>query len=358
MFKRHALYLKMRVVLKPERVLAVTPKEILCYKRGNIIVKTNDENQTVIASRRVNPFFYFQIINRLLRHEPRCAVPIGNDAFLISHNGKIINYNYKTNNIIIEHVYNKNMKNPLHFCKNPKTNEVYYGEYIWNTNKGPVDIYKRNSSGIWETVYTFKSNTITHIHNIVYDEYKDRYFVLTGDEDKESGIWIADSKFNRVSLILGGLQKYRACVVFPTEEGFIYATDTPLEQNYIYNVKLDNDNIVNISEICQLSGSCIYGQKVNGKYYFSTAVEPDSNIRGVRYLLTYKRGNGIKDNYSKIYEIDEKSNVNVVFASEKDILPMVLFQFGNFIFPYNETKRLVFVSQSLKCGHNNTIYRE
>jgi len=279
---------------------------------------------------------------------------------LISHCGRVLRYNLKSNRIQVEHEYRKGMKNPLSFCVRKLDSgekEIYYGEYIWNENKGPVAIY-RCKDGSWQKVYEFAENMITHIHSVVFDSSRETFFILTGDSDSESGIWIADNQFRNMRPLLVGKQKYRACVAFPTKAGLLYATDTPLEQNYVYLLSLEDEANPKITEIGKLPGSCIYGAKVNEKYYFSTTVEPDSTLTGWRYRITNKLGKGIQDRYSYLVSIEEQGELKICYRQKKDFLPMWLFQFGNMLFPYNETNQCYIVQQALRHKHNVTLRSE
>lgn len=339
------------------RVLAISNDLILIYRRGFLIVCENSKTNKVLSRKKIGNWIEKStLLSRLLRREPRCAVKLGDSSFLISYNGHILNYDYKKNIITDEHSYDKGMKNPLSFCveKTCKDEEIiYYGEYIWNEKKGPVAVYKRSKS-TWTKVFEFDCGMITHIHNIVFDEFKKCFYILTGDDDSDSGIWIADYSFSRVEPLIVGKQAFRSCVLFPFETELLYATDTPLEENTLSKIVCNNK--VEVETISSLPGSCIYGGKVNGEYYFATTVEPDSSLPGLRYRFTYKLGKGIKDRYSHIFKVKKDGMIEEVYKAKKDILPMWLFQFGNFIFPYNETNSVVVVSQALKCGHSKTLF--
>lgn len=350
--------MKITKVLKG-RVLSITEKYILMYEKGKLIVYENNKKNRIIQKIRIGGWFErISILNRLLRMEPRCAIQISEYNFLISYNGKIINYNFKNNAIFVEHVYDKGMKNPLCFCEEKTTDgtsNIYYGEYIWNMNKEPVAIYKR-SDNEWTKIFEFEAGLVTHIHNIIFDEIKKCFYILTGDSDKESGIWVANNDFSIVTPLIVGKQKYRSCVLFPTEEGAIFASDTPLEENHISELIVKESKVLDMRELILLPGSCIYGGIVKGEYYFSTTVEPDSSLSGLRYKVTYKLGDGIKDRYAHIIRVSRDGRIDEVYKAKKDVLPMWLFQFGNFIFPYNTTEEVVIVSQALKCGHSKSLF--
>ena len=341
------------------RVLSVTNKYILIYKNGDLILYGNSLKLKILQRIKIGKWYEkITFVNRILRLEPRCAIQITEDEFLISYNGKIINYNISENRIKTEHQYIKGMKNPLSFCKQKKDNgasDILYGEYTWNKKKKPVGIYRRTND-CWKKVFEFDAGKVTHIHNIIFDNQRNHFYILTGDSDKESGIWIADNEFLQVKPLVVGKQSYRACVLFPTANGVIFATDTPLETNNVSELIIKDGNIIEIRHLFSLPGSCIYGANINGDYYFATTVEPDPTVSGIRYKFTYKLGKGIKERYAHIVRLSKSRDIEYIYKSEKDILPMWLFQFGNFIFPYNTTEKVVVISQSLKTGHSKTLW--
>ena len=340
-----------------ERVLYISDDEVLSYKHGHLLYRNrNNVSQYVTIGNMVNKV---QFIERIMRKEPRCATKVDKEHFIISFCGLILNYEITTNTIKIEHKFDKGMNNPLqflnYFSKEDREQTVYYGEYIWNSNKGPVSIFKRNS-GKWAKVYSFPANTITHIHNIFYDQYRNSFIILTGDKDFESGIWKADVDFKNVQPVLVGKQQYRSCVAFPVKDGIIYATDTPLEKNYIYHVIIDKDfNVKQITREFDLYGPCIYGCEYNNSFYFANSVEPDSSLSKWQYRFTYKLGEGVLDNASHLIKRNEDGEYEEIASVKKDILPMWLFQFGNILFPQNNSSHFYGVLQGCKQGHGVTV---
>ena len=329
---------------------------MLSYRNGALTYRTENTDQQCTIG---NKYKRIKIVERITRKEPRCAAKIDEDHILISFEGKILNYCISENRIVVEHRFSKGMNNPLEFLvlDDPESGDrsIFYGEYIWNDAKGPVDIYRRKK-GVWEIVYTFPEKTITHIHNLIFDEYRNGFFILTGDDDSESGIWFADNNFRSVKPVLVGSQQYRACVAFADGYGLFYATDTPLEKNYIYRVVLDADmNVVNHKRLYDMPGPCIYGCRHNGNMYFSTSVEPDSSLSTWRYRFTYKLGAGVKDRYTHIIKGSNDGKFDEVGQFKKDLLPIWLFQFGNVLFPKNATKELYGVLQSTVKGHGVTV---
>lgn len=301
-----------------------------------------------------------RMAQRLFRIEPRCGVFIDEDTAIISFHGDIYRISCKFKYIIKEHSFRKGMNHPLSFTiienVNGFDNGVYYGEYFGNKNREPVHIYHRGIDGSWKIAYSFPQGSIQHIHGIFSHTQRNSIFVLTGDKDDESAIWECSNNFNQVIRVVGGTQKFRACVAFPYRQGIIYATDTPIRKNYLVYLNIVGDTI-QLRKVCDISGPCIYGQKDKfGNMYFATSVEPDANIKPyIRYMVTKKLGDGVKDRYSRIYKVDPNLTVKIVYKEKKDRLPMLLFGFGTFLSPNGGGAKVYFTGQSIKNCDAHTI---
>lgn len=339
-----------------ERVLYIDDQEILSYKSGNLIFrKKGSITQKVQIGNLYNKI---PLLERILRKEPRCAAKVSQGLYIISFGGTIYNYSVNKNTLVREHDFDKGMNNPLDFLTVSFQDEdeivVFYGEYIWNERKGPVSIYKRDRER-WKKVFEFPEESIGHIHNIVHDQYHEGFLILTGDEDSESGIWFADYDFANVNPLLIGNQQYRSCVAYPVKDGIIYATDTPLEENHIYKVELDESmNVAEIKKEYAMPGPCIYGTAYKENFYFATSVEPDSALPKWRFRFTYQLGNGVKSRCTHIIKRTSEGYYSDICSIKKDIFPMWLFQFGNAIFPKNDSSHLYAVLQSTTKGHGVT----
>ena len=226
---------------------------------------------------------------------------------------------------------------------------IYFGGYIHNFEKEPVSIYHRKGRDEWETVYTFSKDAINHVHNIIADPYRHCFWIYTGDFSDSAAIWNVSDGFRKVERIVSGDQKWRGYVAFSLPEGLLYATDAPFAKNHIYLLKDDLTSEI----VGELSGSCIYGCRWNDDYVFSTVVEPDGrNETFVRLLFGRERGDGIEDNYARIYSGNLKSGFKVVYQEEKDKWPFI-FQFGAFRFPTGENKSSSLYSHPIATKKND-----
>lgn len=347
--------MKIEGILK-EQLLCKSSDYMLCYLKGELIIRSSLDMHVIQKCRIHSILKSSNLIERLFRYKPRTAISIDNNHFLFSDHGKIQRYSISENKIITEHFFSKGMSNPLSFCTRYDDKGkliVLYGEYIQNPKREAVSIYRRNYEK-WDIIYEFPRNSVKHIHNIFHDKYRNRYLILTGDENSESGIWEADYNFSYVKEIIKGKQQFRACVLFPTEKAIYFATDTPIEQNWLY--KLSGHSI--IEPICKISGPCIFGIVKQEELFISTSVEGNTLQNRIIYLISNKLGKGVKDYFSHVYRINKNGEVVELIKMKKDIWPLVLFEFGNIKFPNSNDDKIYVCPQSLKAKYGTYILSE
>jgi len=251
---------------------------------------------------------------------------------------------------------------PLSICKDPENN-LYWGEYFNNFEQEPVRIYASFDRGsTWEIVYTFKKGKINHIHNIIYDKFRDGFWILTGDRGQENNIFFCDKSFKKLMPILSGEQKARAACIIPLRNGLIIPMDSPTQTSYVQWFDLKNGNLMIVKKI---EGSSLYATDLEGQYFFSTCVEPKEPIK---YNFKNKKMNQLIYNLNltetgfrkKVYIYGSINGLEweKLWVEEKDIFPMPLFQFGSFSFPINENNNsnLLYVNcQSLRKRKNGIL---
>lgn len=345
------------------KTIAVDSTDYLLYKNGNLYF-SKDHGNTIdfIAPipmvRKKSALSKIRLSTRLFRLEPRATCCLGAGEFLISYSGKVYRVDVNKKTVNEELSFRQRMNNPLSFTRVTNLHGffdgIYFGEYFSNNYREAVCIYSRTDLG-WNKVYEFPPKTIYHIHGIVPDYDRGCLYILTGDADNESAIWEARDDFSSVKPLLFGSQQYRACVAFPYDNGLIYATDTSRQQNYLYYAKEKNGRWEN-QIITKMPGPCIYGTKINGDFYFATSVEPDDTLSPTRFRYTYKLGKGVNDRFTHIMKFYSGGKTLEIFKAKKDILPMMLFQFGNCLFPdmkYND--ELIFCPISVKDYDGKTL---
>jgi hypothetical protein len=206
---------------------------------------------------------------------------------------------------------------PLNLCATPQ-GRVYWGEYFDNRERDEVHIYGSYDGGLsWQVVHTFPRGAIRHVHNIVYDRWRDCLWILTGDDGSECRILRADPDLKNVETVLQGNQQSRAVALIPREEAVYFSSDTPFESNHVYRL----DNAGQLEKVADLMSSSISGGTVGPSLFFSTMAEPSKvNPENMVSLC------GV---------INGESWQNLMFW-RKDFWPMRFFQYGNAFFPTGE----------------------
>lgn len=325
-------------IISNYKALAFENDIMLSYHKGKLYCERGSQRHFICdipQSKKKAVLSKFRLTERLLRLEPRVACALGNKEFLVSCSGWIYRVNVEHKTIEPELKLRERMNNPLSFTKTMGQNQVagsvMFGEYFSNNSYEAVSIYERKN-GCWGKIFSFESGSIYHIHGIINGKTPDTYYILTGDSDSESGIWITRDHFKTVEKIVGGSQQYRGCVAFSYKDGLLYATDTPRETNYLYYL-FDRDGRWETKKIHEMPGPCIYGAKRDGLYLFATSVEADDTLPAWRYRFSKKLGVGVKDYYSHIISVNTEGKIEEEGRFKKDWLPMLLFQFGNSLFP-------------------------
>ena len=309
---------------------------LVCYQHGDILVLTSEQELlrfSLFKSLKERFLGRNRLISRFMRLGIRVAVAL-NDSMVILSIGNML-YELDINTGYLSEGYNCGEGiRPLVFTtvENIKgiDDGIYFGGYVHNFDKKPVNIYHRTKADNWEVVYTFPQGAINHVHNIVADPYRQCLWIYTGDFDESSAIWKVTDSFNSVERVVCNDQKYRGCVAYALPEGLLYATDAPYAKNFIYLFKPD---ILEVKEVFPIDGSCIYGCQWKDKYLFSSTVEGDGRDETlIKLAFSRKRGSGIKDDAVHLYMGNYTNGFEEVYKEEKDWLPF-LFQFGVFKFP-------------------------
>lgn len=322
---------------------------LLCYKNGDIFILRDGRLQNrfvLFKSRKERIWGKIKLIHRLLRLGVRATEAVDNTKVVFSVKNMLYELNIETGELSKGYYCGEGIR-PLIFSSVKNVcgfdDGVYFGGYLGNDNKKPVSIYHRTDVDNWEVVYTFPEGMINHVHNIVPDSYRNCLWVFTGDFGEASAIWKVTDHFKNVERVAYNDQKFRGCVIYALPEGLLYATDTPIANNYIYLLDPEKNNL---KALFPIDGSCIYGCRWKDNFVFSSAVEGcfDPSWSRLRWMVTRKRGGGIKDNFLHIYIGNLKDGFKEIYKEEKDIMPFYTFHFGVFKFPYgvNNTNTLYF----------------
>lgn len=281
----------------------------------------------------------FRLFSRLLRLEPRCAVFLNDCDMLIAFQHKIFMVStreHTVNNIILSRI---GFSHPLNFLSMLEfgKEEIYWGDYGDNCLSEEINIYKYTKEKGAVIVFTFAPGIIKHVHNIIYDKWRDRFFVLTGDFGEKVGIYTADRDFKKVEPFLIGREDFRAVQGVVFENCIAWVTDAVLHENHLFYYDFNSKELKKKQDI---NGSVIYGCSINDGLLFSTTVEPfPSSSSRILSLLDNRLGPGIKSKHVHLLYMSDKLEVTKICEYKKDVWPMRLFQYGQIMFPYYEEKK-------------------
>ena len=325
---------------------------VVIYKKGYIEIYSNCHETILNTICLPLPWWKriavkFRLFERMLHLDARWGMQQDDNKVLIQFNGKY--YIVDVVNDTVTEEYIPAMGKPLcikHINNIEGFNNAYIlGDYYGNNNRLPVNLYwKLTGSDKWEKCYTFDDHKVRHIHNIISDKNHNCLYILTGDEDSESGIWIARNNFKEVEPFLIGKQQYRACQMLVSSNRLFYVTDSPSEKNKIYEIKKNES--VRVSDI---SGTCIYGTIFENNLIFSTTCEPEAHASNkLSYWLSNRSGSGIIKNYVDLCILYDDADSKLLKRFEHDELPLRLFQYGTITFTNFVNNRCYFTPMSVK----------
>lgn len=309
--------------------------KLYLYKKGYIYILADNQPTKVVqvypnTIKEVN-----RISSRLFRTEPKYAVPVGMTKMLIVGHRKMLLVDVETKAIAEVAKSREKFSDPLNVCVCNERWVAVWGDYGSNEDLDSINIYGLTADNKVEKIYSFEEGQIRHVHNII-PKIDGGYYILTGDQEAGAGIYESDSRFEKVKPVKVGKQQYRAVIGFDTPEGLLYATDAVNERNYVYLLRAGQEPIM----LYDLNGSCIYGTRVQGNYYFSTTVEPDENNRGILSWVSKRRGKGILSDEVHLVVADAQMRFETIVKQKKDCFPMKLMQYGAMQFPRGESTEL------------------
>lgn len=323
------------IISIPYKVIYVLDDKVLLYRGGKFYISNGKTYEFLVRaplsfSKRI--FSKINLTSRLLRIEPRATERLSDNLFVIAFDHKIWILDLLKKEMRVGYVNRPGWSNPLNFCTDG--HNVYWGEYGNNPDYDAVKIYCLGIDLSVREVYSFSKGTIRHIHNICYDIDKQSFWIFTGDNEANAGIYLASQDWKKVVPVKIGDQKYRTVVGFPYNDGLIYATDSVSSVNHIFILLPDGS----LQDLTKINGSCIYGTITRDYYVFSTTVEPPEG-RSFARMFTNKLGSGILSRDVHLIVVSKKNlSVSIVAEFHKDFLPMRWFQYGVITLPKGQDK--------------------
>lgn len=338
--------MKAELFLKNHKIICHLKDGSILLSKGHKIFLYDPENFTMSYLNKLPVPFYLRIISyskllsRMFRYGVNLGIQNKEQCVLLVFNKRIFSLDLELNEIYESFILKRGSR-PLNITKISNIDgfddQVCFGEYFMNFEKKEVHIYTLGKNGNWKVAFTFPKGEIEHIHNIIQDRIRNILWILTGDFNNSSAIWIAENNFKNVYPVMRGKQDFRACVAFPIKDGLLYGTDSQFQKNSIR--LLYKEIRWKTKKIFDVNGPIIYGAKFKEDFYFSTSVEGESSEKG-KFIKYFDRtlGKGVISNYSHIIKGNLKNGFNVVYKNKKDIYPFILFQFGTIVFPTGKNK--------------------
>jgi hypothetical protein len=259
---------------------------------------------------------------RLVRDGFHALTVLPNGSFVAAVPGAIATLPSGETEFRISHRLERGTR-PLHIAATPD-GRAFWGEYFDNPSREEVHIYGSLDGGLtWHVAHTFGKRSIRHTHNIVYDLWEDCVWIFTGDYGSECRILRASLprsrtlEFQVFDEVLAGSQQARAVGAVVTKGGLYFASDTPLEQNYIYHL----DRRGRVRRLSSIPSSSIYGCKNRNGVFFSTMIEP-SQVNHTRNVT--------------VLGSNDRTIWRPLADWRKDRWSMKFFQYGNAFLPDGE----------------------
>ncbi|MFW6026548.1 MAG: hypothetical protein ACOCRX_09415 [Candidatus Woesearchaeota archaeon] len=332
----HFIKNKILPLLIEENQLYYTKFNNKVYKSTLPDLEDEIELFTFPVAKKEKIFIKHPITNKILRLGPH-SLQKKDNLFVISLRKRIIVI--KNNNILF--FKNFNGSRPLNISRH--NNYFYWGEYFSNPERKEVKIFSLNSDKmIWEPIFTYPENSIRHIHSIVYDNYRNGFWIQTGDKNDESALWFT-TDFKDVKPYGNLSQDSRAVKIIPTKNFLVVPTDTPQQRNFI-NYYYPQDN--NLEQIIDLPGSAFHAEETKSYFVVSTVVEPS--------VINKSKESTIWINNKK------DKNWYLLFSAKKNFFPLSYQKYFRYaelaIVPSsNRSKFIVAFGRSLKNYEGKTL---
>jgi hypothetical protein len=188
-------------------------------------------------------------------------------------------YRFDGTGAYANHVYDFGPQNILGPLKNglavdERTGDVYFGEYNIKRPYSVRIVRGRDDGRKWGICYRFPEGKIRHVHSIVFDPYRNRLWVCTGDSDREAQLFYTDDGFKTLKQFGGFSQMWRMVSLLPTRDSIIWGSDAggdaPLADNYIYRYRFSDRKVEKL-------------QYINKPAYYATRLSDGTMVIGTTF---------------------------------------------------------------------------
>lgn len=295
----------------------------------------------------------FRLAQRLLRFMVTNVVPLGNGDLFVSFD--------KSVGVVSGGRYRRleGLVRPCRIlrgaCAADASGDIYFGEYLANTERGEMRIYRYAADeGRLEVAHTFPAGSIRHIHGVYFDERTGYLYCLTGDADAECRILRSRDGFRTTETVGAGDESWRAVSVLFDADALYYGTDAEYRTNNIFRLDRATGGRRDLGEV---GGTVFYSKRFGGGLFFATTAEnapsQTENVAALFCLEVSPSGSGERAGREGEFE---PGGPEELVRFEKDFWNPTLFMFGTIHFPYANLvhDRLFFHVVGVK-GDNGTF---
>lgn len=257
----------------------------------------------------------FRLAQRLLRFQVSNIIPLSETELFVTFD--------KSVGIVRDRKYQalKNLVRPCRVlraaCAVDGKGDIYFGEYLANTERGEMRIYRYPKGGdALEVAYTFPAGSIRHIHGVYYDKFSDSLFCLTGDREEECRIIRSGDGFQTTETVGEGDETWRAVSILFDENSFYYGMDAEFRTNLIYKV---DRRTLERKTLGEVNGTVFFSKRLGDDLFFTTTAENAPSQ---------------KENVAALWHIGADEKCERIASYKKDLWHKSLFQFGTIHFPY------------------------
>ncbi len=157
-------------------------------------------------------------------------------------------------------------------CALTATGDVYFGEYLRNTERGEIYIYRLPArTDRLEVVYTFAAGQVRHVHGVYVDPFQDqRLWCVTGDEQRECHISTTRDGFRTLDVVGGGDETWRCVSLAFTTANVYYGSDGEYISNHLYRIERSSGVRCRLSAV---DGPVYYCATLGDDAYFGVTAE-------------------------------------------------------------------------------------
>ena len=136
------------------------------YRKGYIYRLVENQPEKVIQVYSSTAKESLRVLARLFRTEPKYAVPINESQMLLVGHRAIKAVDVEKQ--VVEDISSskEGFSDPLNICAGSGKWVALWGDYGSNAEHDSINIYGLTQENKVETVYSFKSGQVRHIHNI------------------------------------------------------------------------------------------------------------------------------------------------------------------------------------------------